>query len=754
MYLFEKEKIREISIKCKLCLEEVKFKVSMDEYRNTKKFPIKKENVHGDPKHKIIVSINKNLEIDNFKIENLSEKEATAVVANELTKQVLHDIGLSDVEIELYLKSTGRDAISLGEMAILINKPKEDCKSIALKFVEKGLFKEIIGATPHYTPLPPYAALLAQLKDFHSYISNIKDVLPTEVDKSFQEFESSSADKSKIKEAEGLIHDIRDNMLTKIDLKEGDLKVDTSVLQQVKDITKDLGNVEGMTQGLVTKQIDEMKKQFETINSKSAEIIQAQVDELSGRLSRMKETISNNLGKLKLGVVQSSVNQLVEKIVSNSMKEIQDGLDVQLSVNEMVFSEELNDTIGNLDKEFTNKFKDSIEGALKGLDGMSIQTTGDTQAIFDKLGGQFSEAVKVAEDKINAIYGDVIKSLGGVKELITQRVINTIDSTLAKILKKLEMQESMTEEFWDQAKKVSTLTMKDIWFIRSPEAAKAHIIEELSRAKMRILIVAPEITDIDLEAIKERPSRINIRIAASIDVGNPEHKQILNELDKLGNVQYRDRGLKNLWGINKDYEEVILCVLSKIDIAGVSRTEIAGIGSIIEEHIKIFVPILEDAWVGAQKHIAHTKKKSSKSEAPIPIGLTRETTEGLIEEPKNRLPPLEIKPTEKPQIEPEVPKKPVEKVTPKKNIVTEISDLKKLYDEILASMDDMNNDELASELELFHNSYIKIIGYNNTIKQIFKKTDALKAKDDVMSKMDKVSFKKFLTGWKKNLDLL
>ncbi|MBY9006795.1 MAG: hypothetical protein KGD63_08560 [Candidatus Lokiarchaeota archaeon] len=752
MYLFEKEKIREISIKCKLCLEEIKFKISVDEYRKVKKFPVKKENTHGDPKHKIIVSINKNLEIDNFKIKNLTKTEDTAVVANELTKQVLHDIGLSDVEIELYLKSTGRDAISLGEMAILINKPKEECKTIAIKFVEKGLFKEIIGATPHYTPLPPYAALLAQLKDFHSYISNIKDRLPIEVDKSFQEFESSSVDKVKMKEAEGLIHDIRDNMMTKIDLKEEDLNVDTSVFQQIKDVTKDIGDVEGMTKGLVTKQIDEMKKQFETINSKSTDIIQAQVDELSSRLSNMKSVISNNLGKLKLGVVQSSVNQLVEKVVSNSMKEIQDGLDVQLSVNEMVFSEELNDTIGNLDKEFTNKFKDSIEGALKGLDGMTLQSTGDSKAIFDKIGGQFSEAVKVAEDKINAIYGDVLKSLGGVKELITQRVINTIDSTLAKILNKLEMQESMTEEFWDQAKKTSTLTMKDIWFIRSPEAAKAHISEELSRAKMRILVVAPEITDIDLEAIKTRPSRINIRIAASIDVGNSEHKKMLDELDKLGNVQYRNRGLKNLWGINKDYEEVILCVLSKIDIAGIPRTEIAGIGSIIEEHIKIFVPILEDAWVGAQKHILHSKKKSSRVEAPIPIGLTKATTKGLAEESKNQLPPLEIKPTEKPQIELEVPEKKVEK--PKKNIVTEISDLKILYEEILGNFKNMDRDDLASELERFHNSYIKIIGYNNTIKQIFKKTDVLKSKSDIMNKMEKESLRKYLTGWKKNLDLL
>jgi len=384
---------------------------------------------------------------------------------------------------------------------------------------------------------------------------------------------------------------------------------------------------------------------------------------------------------------------------------------------------------------------------------MTFESKGDSKAIFDQIGGQFTEAVKVAEDKINAIYGDVLKSLGGVKELVTKRVVNTIDSTLDKILTKLQMQEAMTEEFWDQAKKISTLTMKDIWFIRSPEAAKAHINEEISRAKMRVLVVAPEITDIDINVIKSCPSRINIRIAASIDVGNPEHKRILDELDKLGNADYRNRGLKNLWGINKDYEEVILCVLSKIDIAGTTRTEIAGIGSIIEEHIKIFVPILEDAWVGAQKHILHTKKASAPNIQPAPIKSPPPTPQKVVE----------IKPAEKPMLEPTIhaPKIIAKKETPAKekkakpkDIVTEISGLKKQYADIIASLDKIDRPTLADDLEIFHNNYIRLIGYNNTIKQIFKKTDVLKSKKDIMDNMERKSLKKFLTDWKKNLDLL
>ena len=91
------------------------------------------------------------------------EKTEDVSYSKELTKQVLSEIDLTDEEIDLYFRTTGREAVSIGEMSILIGKPKEDLKKIAEKFVEKGLFKEIVGATPHYQALPPYAALVAQL---------------------------------------------------------------------------------------------------------------------------------------------------------------------------------------------------------------------------------------------------------------------------------------------------------------------------------------------------------------------------------------------------------------------------------------------------------------------------------------------------------------------------------------------------------------------------------------------------------------
>jgi len=791
MYLFDENKEAEVTIKCKLCLDEIKFKITLNEYQNTDKFPIVKESIHGDPKHKLIVQINKNLEIENFEIKDIQEP-TKGKISQELTKQVLHDLGLNDEEIELYLSITGRDVVSLGEIAVIIDKPKTDCKTIANKFVEKGLFKEIIGATPHYSPLPPYAALLGQLRKFHEFISTVKETLPSEVDRSFSEFKTTAKDKAKIREAEDIIQDIKENMISEVVKQKKDIstQVDTSQIE-LKGISREISDLENYARNIMEEQVDEMKKQFESINSKSAQIIQTQVDDLKDELNNMKSIISDNLQKLRLGVIQQTVNQLVEKVVSSRIREIQDGLNVQLSVNEMVFTDELNETIEKLNKDFVDKFKSSIEDSLKGIEGMEVETSVDQQKIYQNLGDQFQKAVSVAEEKINTIYSDVFDSIGDFKSLFTNQVVNTIDETLNEILNRLEMQESMTQQFWDQAKKRSTITMQDIWFIRSPEAAKAHINEEISRSKLRVLIIAPQITDISLDSIKSAPKHVNIRIATNIDLSNPEHKRMIEQLETFGNVDYRKRALQNLWGINRDYEEVVLCVLSEIEIQGKKRTEIAGIGSIIEEHIKIFVPILEDAWVGAQKELSYAvnsaaeiqpEKKEEPIEKPEPEKEPEKPKEREeVEEPKEREEPqeekpIEIKPMEKPKMEEyqvpemeeeeEIEEKPTppptempseEPLIEKKELeVAEPSEsvgLETQLKRILSTIDKLPGNQIAEKMQTFHNTYVKNVGYNSTMKNIYHKLTGLKSVARELSDMEKRDLKRQVREWKDKLSI-
>jgi ElaB/YqjD/DUF883 family membrane-anchored ribosome-binding protein len=372
-------------------------------------------------------------------------------------------------------------------------------------------------------------------------------------------------------------------------------------------------------------QIEDVTSQFEDISKEISNLVGSQVKGLQTQFEGIKEKISKNLEKLRLGVLQQAVDQVVEMSFADWIKNISESLNRQLSAIERVSKDGLVKTkialnrqikeieslhdggLANTTQLFNDlisKLRSTISSTVNSISGITDSTAKsgeDVKKIFDEISEKFSKAVNMAEEKLGGISENVFGSFKSLKETFSTKIIDTLNELLNNILDRLEISERATSEFWDQAKigGGAALTMKDIWFIRSIEGARAHINDQISKAKMRVLIVAPELTDINIEYVKACKSHINIRIAAQIDLSDASHIAMAEELNKLTNVTYRNRKLKNLWGINKDYEEVVLCVLSESEFG----TEIAGIGSIIQEHIKIFVPILEDAWMGAQKDV-------------------------------------------------------------------------------------------------------------------------------------------------------
>jgi len=752
MFLFKDKDIVEIPVKCKYCMEEIIFTVTDEEYKQINKFPIKKESIHGEPPHELIVFINQNLEVDNFEIKEIEELDDDLTVSEKLSKQVLSDINLSDEEIEIYFRVSGREAVTLGEISILMDKPKEEVKKIAEKFVEKGLFKEIVGAIPHYAALPPYAALVAQLRSFSSYISDIKSKIPIQLDKSFIQLESEAKGMENLKESSEVMQDLKEKMLSQIHTQKKEFDETITAIDQIRNITDDISQLEDLTKNISEDQISTLTKQFENLNLKTSRVIKNQIDGLRAQFGDIKKIIADNLQKLRLGVIQQAVGDVIDKVVENRLKDITDNLKVQLSVSQTVFADELKKTTQGIDSGFVENLKKSIQNAVKNIEGLSVKSGDEKEKEIATLISNFDEAVKMAEQKIDGISGGIFKSFGNIKEIFSKGIVDSLDHTLEDILKRLELTERTTQEFWEQSKKArGSITMKDIWFIRSLESAKAHINDEISKAKMRVLIVAPTLSDIDISMIKARPSRINFRISTHIDPSLPKHEVIMNELDTMDNVDYRNRTLQNLWGINRDYEEVILCVLSKTEFRGETITEIAGIGSIIEEHIKIFVPILEDAWVGARKHPLRSIKTSFTKESEdkptfqkADEGLGKEPTKfpfQRVEEPKVKE-PSKIETESKPQgIEPNLTEPP------------RASFLSNFLDEIMNTLDGKTGPHIAAELERFQGEFVKREGYNSVLKDIHNTASEIKNHTEELHRPEIENLKLSMKVWKQRLNL-
>jgi len=807
VYLFKEQEVVEIPINCKICLKNVKFTVTSDEYKKTRIFPIKKEDIHGTPRHRLTVFINKHLDIENFELEDkLDQEEETTTVDQEITRQVLKNLDLSENEVELYLKITGRDAVSLGELALIANKSKEETSAIAARFVQKGLFKEIVGATPHFTALPPYAALVSQLRTFHTYINDLRKSAPVELNESFAKLESSAEGIKNLKEYTDFILDLKESTLSNIMEQKKQFDKTSGVIDeigglsdfimnleseaknimdsQIDELTKQFNNIsEKISQGM-DRQIDELSKQFDNINAQITGLVRKQIDEFMKNFEIMKQRVSSNLAKLRLGVLQQAVDQVIEMSFSEWLNIINQSLRNQLGDIEKISKDGLvktkislsrqlneiqkaqNDGIKNTTDKFNemliSKLKDTITSTVDNIKGITASTakSGDEiKKLFGDISKNFSKAVSMAEEKLGGMSESVFSSFDGLRNTFSSTIIDALNDILNNILKRLELSENAIKQFWDQAiaggigGAAAALTMQDIWFIRSIEGAKAHVNDQTSQAKMRVLIVAPQITDVNLSSIKACKVHVNIRIATSVDLSNPEHVAIIEELTKMQNVTVRNRKLQNLWGINRDYEEVILCVLSKTEVKGQTKTEIAGIGSIIQEHIKIFVPILEDAWMGSQKELVVGKISQSiqpeMKKAPDLIQPTQILQNAKPVISKSTQP---VSTTKSIQQKPEV--KIPDAVIPSRSESSDVSgDLSKRFDSLFNSLNKMTGTQIASKFQEIKDIIESKRGYSGVVSPINLAISELKLDSKVLNNSAIEQLRNKMNFWRKKLNV-
>ena len=525
-----------VTCKCKQCLKNVDFPIP-EEKRNGP-YPIILTDTHGVPPHKLKVYINKRFEIESFEIEEI--QESTSKGSTRVSGQVLSDIGLTPQEIELYFHCTSLGPVSVGEISILINEPIEVVNEIAQKFVKKGLFKEIAGATQYYQALPPYAALLSQLDGFSGFIQNIKDDTPRQLQKSFATFEDQAKGVKNLKE-----------FVTYITRVKGD----------------------------VSKQLNDQKNALQT----SLTQLLKHRNSLQSQLGSIQDKIGRNLEKLRLGVLLQSVQDVIAKSVSQ----------------ESEVSQKSYEQVAN------------IEDSLR--------------SIFGSITTQFDTTLTEASKRIEGIADTVLGSFQDLRKTFSNNVIQTLDTVLQQIIEKLNVSNATVQGFWNEATRVISKMGKDVWFIRSPEGMRAQINEAVARAKMKVLILAPTISHLDVVSLARAPKFINIRISCFIDTTDPSHQRVLDQLAPHDNIIFRQRELKNLWGVSRDYEEVIVGVTSIYSSGGAEFIDVAAIGSYLPEHIKIFVPILEDAWMNSKKEIPYIPQPlpagqlSSPEPGPTPI---------------------------------------------------------------------------------------------------------------------------------------
>jgi len=494
------------------------------------------------------------------------------------TSQVLELIGLAQDEVDTYFKITGRGPVMIGEIALLVDITEERVSEITDNLYQKGLIKRIPGKALVYEALPPYAALLNQIHQFKEAIKEFQQSVPIILKEKFDSMEKHSKKLKKLDEYRTYIQIMKTKLPAQIKTQFDRFEKELDQVKKFQAVRDFILNLKEITPSDINREFEVMETRLETI----------------------KAEISNKFEKqFRIGALKSMAEKIVSRVISEQFRDITN-----------YFRQKFVQTTENM--------LDQVINQLGTITDTAGEISTDLGSIFVDIETGLKNTLEDLDNRVAGVYDDILTGIDDLKNMFQNQIFKTIqDDIINNIINQLEGSELTMNEFWERSKQASVLSFKDVWFVRSVEGIRAQINESLSRVKMRVHIIVPRLENIDLVALSQLKKHINIRISTNFDLNNPEHQTKLMQIEEISNITIRHYSVENLWSINKDFEEVIVCVVSR---TGEGEIEIAGMGSVLEEHVKLFAAMLEDVWIQSKKieqvGIQNTIRKVSERSLP------------------------------------------------------------------------------------------------------------------------------------------
>lgn len=642
---------------------------------------------------------------------------------DSVTKQVLELIGLAHDEVNTYYKITGRGPVMVGEIALLANVAEERAAEIANNLFQKGLLKQIPGKTPIYEALPPYAALVSQIHHFKETIKTFQQITPQSIQEKFDSLGQHSAKLKKLDDYRTYLQIMKTKLPAQIKTQFERFEKELEQVKRFQDVRSFILNLKEIVPADITKEFEAMETQLESIKS-----------EIASRFEK----------QFRIGALSSMAEKIVSKVIAEQFTEVT-----------KYFKDKFVQTTQNM--------LDQVINQLGSLTDTAGEIGTDLGTVFTDIESGMTSTLEDLEKRVSGVYDDIISGITELKDLFRKEIFETIqDDIINNIIIQLESAELTMNEFWERSKQASLLSFKDVWFVRSVEGIMAQINASLSRVKMRVHVIAPKLEDIDLFALSNLKKHINIRISTNFDLTDPEDQLRFKQVADFPNISIRHYSRENLWSINKDFEEVVVCVVSKTETGEI---EIAGMGSVLEEHVKLFAAVLEDVWIQSKKYeqveVLHAIKQ-----APV-----REIAQPRFQQPITPTPrvPEQIppKPIETPEIiaeetikpipsEPAVPQLEPVKTTP--DILPEVvistdGYLSTQFDNILGKIDTMSGEQIAFNLEKLQDEILERKGFSAVLRQIRMSTTALKRNMNLLNDTEKEELRSKISFWRSKLKI-
>lgn len=412
------------------------------------------------------------------KKEEPLEKKEEPLEKKELSKflkYVLGKYGLNDKEMIIYKFCYRLEPISFKEIVSKTNLTEIEVKNTINLLIGKSLIKKVPDLDEFYYILPPYPIVYDQLTETSKKILDIKEKIPHQFEPLSKELEKVS---SKIQELQDLIMNLNitntdlemvlidekialEENLERLKLEEfiGSIK---DFQKQSTEIFKENSEILDRKKMEKLEVVDVQFKSMQSTIEESVKSVENKMETLASRLDALKGKISENLEKLRLGVIQKTINEIIEKVILSELNGIKESLRVEFV---SIFQNPLNSIYSATQKKFKDGLIEPLNKMIKEISDPINHISEETEVIaenlrqsFAKISTAFNNTISNATKNVERLSNVPIKEIISPQSILTNTIIKNTDAIFESLNERTVLSSATIKEFWDQSNTIINLT--------------------------------------------------------------------------------------------------------------------------------------------------------------------------------------------------------------------------------------------------------------------------------------------------------
>ncbi|MFX0168665.1 MAG: hypothetical protein ACFE89_04815 [Candidatus Hodarchaeota archaeon] len=467
---------------------------------------------------------------------------------------------------------------------------------------------------------------------FDAFTDGLYAKIIAEVDERMMEARNQLNEFESIENFITVLNKLKNDVFDIVNISLSDMREQAFRLHELDEFREDLTELWSVTPSIVEGHLSDFEQEMSTLEASLGDLMETKYrlgafkgvienftkDHIMTSVKTLKhnfqlsltETIQDHLRQTqdRFEEASSAAHREFDKLREQLAGWVRNALD--LAFNEVIernqkTTSDLASHLEALMQFFRTRFLAGLDSSIKAVklqarevDKSLSQVPITLDALREKeVNAQIDKLIDQSEKQLSAITHDLPKAFTQWRN----DYLTTVDSHVSSLLEEAEgnvtLATQSVNQFWRRSKESEPTTFDLYQFIIGEREFKSYVTHLIAKARSHLLLLLPRMTTatrVTQKLLKMIPGDVRVRIILADPPSTKPVQSFQKVVEKNPNFQIRYDPRGDIWGVIRDFEEIILGNTAR------GTANVVGIASSHEDHVELFRAVMENRWLHAR----------------------------------------------------------------------------------------------------------------------------------------------------------